>query len=273
MPVTGAAAFGDPPLGQYPELMDERPLSKARGALEVLLAGLSGRRPAPTSPSGASPEGTQRPPLSDAAKRKAILTIDVVERKVGLAAAGLGGLIALVTTVPYIINPKTKVSQTIAATKHKTCDVAGFVYDKSTKACNGKGTYTLEHWLFECVLLVAFALAIFVCVRIGRRGALGFTCLMAGLAFETQVGILGLPFIAAGGWLLIRAWRVQRFGSPTATKANPTGERRPAQSRTERAPAKPRGKKAAPTGPTPNKRYTPKTAKKKRPAPTTPPAS
>jgi hypothetical protein len=223
------------------------------------------KAPADTEPHG---------PMSDAQKRRAILGLDKRERQVGLIGSALAALIALTTTVPYVLKPKTAVNQTLPANKNHTCSVQHFTFDKATGKCNGKVVYSLDHWVFALVLLLVFALAIFVTVRIGRRGPLGFTTLMAGLAYETQVGVLGLPFIAAGGWLLIRAWRVQRYGSPMGTKTNPTGERRPPPARAERPTRakKSKSKTPEPTGPAPNKRYTPKAQTKKKKAPVTPPS-
>lgn len=214
----------------------------------------------------------QTVPMGDAAKRAAVLNLDATERKVGLIGAGLAAVLAVVAAGPGVIHPKTTlVTQNIAALKNHAC-IAGFTYDKSTKQCTGKGTLSFDHWIVELVLLLALALAIFVATRYGRRGPVGFTLLLAGLAFESYLGILGVAFIAGGGWLLIRAWRVQRYGSPTASKANPTGERRPPAARTERPTRAKKAKGPERKGPTASKRYTPKTVKKKRPA-ATPPAS
>jgi hypothetical protein len=226
----------------------------------------------PAKPKKVKPEIEPQGPMSDEEKRLAILGLDKRERQVGQIGAGLAALIALTTTLPYVLKPSTAVKQTLAATKNHTCTNQAFTYDKATGKCNGQVVYSLEHWVFALVLLLVFALAIFVTVRIGRRAPLGFTTLMAGLAFETQVGILGLPFIAAGGWLLIRAWRVQRYGSPLGTKTNPSGERRPPPTRAERPTRAKKAKGPAPTGPAPNKRYTPKTPTRKKPV-TPPPAS
>jgi len=223
----------------------------------------------PPKPKGSA--GEPGAPLTDEGKRRAILGLDPLERKVGLIGSGLAALIALTTTLPYVLKPKTPVNQTLAPIKGHICANRAFTYNKATNKCNGKVVYSLQHWEFALVILLLFALAIYVTVRIGRRGPVGFTALMAGLAYETQVGVLGLPFIAAGGWLLIRAWRVQRYGSPTATKSNPTGERRAPPPRAERPVRKKKTKGTVPTGPAPNKRYTPKTPTRKRPV--TPPAS
>lgn len=210
------------------------------------------------------------PALSDPAKRKAILGLDGREKRIGYIGAALAGVVALIATVPYVVHPKTKV--TIPTTAPKTCS-RPFVYQHAANNC--LGAYPRSHWVDELALLLALALAILITVRIGRRGALGFVALMAGLAFEGEVGfVLGLPFIAGGGWLLIRAWRVQRYGSPTATKANAAGgDTGSPPSRPERAPRpKSKSKGAERSGPVASKRYTPKTPKRKRPPPT-PPAS
>jgi hypothetical protein len=210
--------------------------------------------------------------MSDDQKRRTILGLDATERKVGVIGSGLAVLIALLTTLPFVLNPKTAVNQSLAPVKGQTCANKAFTYDKATNKCNGKVVYSLDHWVFILILLLAFALALYVTVRIGRRGPVGFTALMAGFAYETQVGILGLPFIAAGGWLLIRAWRVQKYGSPTATKMNPTGERRPPPAKAERPTrAKKKSKASAPAGPAPSKRYTPKAPQRKKPV--TPPSA
>lgn len=218
------------------------------------------------TPQPRRPSSQQAQPAgSEQGKRKAILGLDSREKRIGYIGAALAGLLALVATVPYVVHPKTKV--TIPTTAPKTCPKP-FVYQHVAKNC--LGAYPRSHWVDELVLLAALALAIFITVRIGRRGPLGFVALMTGLAFEGEAGfLLGVPFIAGGGWLLIRAWRVQRYGSPTASKANPSGEARAAPSRAERpSKSRSRPKTTERQAPVPSKRYTPKTAKKKRPVPT-----
>jgi hypothetical protein len=204
-----------------------------------------------------------RQPVSEGEKKQAIFNLDAKERKWGLVGAALAAVIALWQDLPYLFNPKTPVKLPVG--KNHAC-TSGFTYHKAANAC--EAFYDRAHWGFELAVLLAFALAIFITVRIGRRSGVGFAALMAGLAFEAEVGVLGIPFIFGGGWLLMRAWRVQRYGTPTGTKANPTGERRPPPPRAER----PSRKKKAPEnkGPVASKRYTPKSPKKKRPAPIPP---
>lgn len=226
--------------------------------LSIALARPSGPRPA------ADPQEAAKP-VSDEGKRQAIFNLDPKERRWGLIGAALAVVLALWQDLPYIANPRNPVK--VPPGSHHSC-ASGFTYNKAANVC--EAIYSRGHWEFELGVLLAFALAIFVTVRIGRRSPVGFTLLMAGLAFEAEVGILGIPFIFGGGWLLVRAWRVQRYGSPTGTKANPTGERRPPPARADRSSQAKKGKGPERKPPAASKRYTPKTARKKRPAATPP---
>jgi hypothetical protein len=232
---------------------DQAPDPKAnrwRGLASRLAVSLSVPR---TGGGGSPPE-----PVSEDGKRQAIFNLDARERKWGLIGAALAAVIALWQDLPYVLNPKTPVKLPVG--KNHSC-TSGFTYHKVANAC--EAVYDRAHWEFELAVLLAFALALFITVRIGRRSGVGFTALMAGLAFEAEVGILGLPFIFGGGWLLLRAWRVQRYGSPTGTKANPTGEKRAPPPRPERSSRK--KNEPEQKGPIASKRYTPKAPKKKRP--------
>lgn len=251
----------------------------------------SGRTPPVTSPWAtlqahvtrifAKPSSSEADPdrvLTDEEKRTKIFQIDVTERKIGYAAAILGVLLGLIRFVPYISHPSSTFP-TAAPTKGKTC-YHGYRYVKVAGAytCQGTAPYPRSHWVVLLVVILVFSLAIYISVRIGRRSAVAFTVLMTGLALMSLVAtILAVPFLFAGGWLMTRAWRVQRYGSPTArgpaarTAGTPaTGP--PARGATSSKPstARPQSKrraKAAPAGPAPSKRYTPKTPQRRRPPP------
>jgi hypothetical protein len=267
--------FGQGEQDRYPGVVvtdETEDYQERESGWRAALRRMSPVSPGPPKPRRGSDSSDKPPTMTDDEKRQAILGLDPLERKIGLYGALLAALIAVTTQIGGVINPTKPVSQTLAATKAHTCTNKAFTYDKATGKCNGQVVYSLEHWLFALILLLAFAAALFVTVRIGRRGAMGFTALMTGFAFETQVGILGFPFIAAGGWLLIRAWRVQKYGSPTATKTRPAGDKPTPAARTDRPVRKKKSKGPVATGPAPNKRYTPKAPKKKR-IPATPPES
>lgn len=215
--------------------------------------------------------------LSDAERRRRINQIDSTERKVGLAAGALAGVFALVYTIPYMVG-KISVATTTKPV-HKAC-AHHYKYTLNPGAAATCNTvYPPSHYVFPLVIWLVFAAAILITVRVGRRALLAFTIVITGLAFGTF--ILLLPFLVAGGWLLLRAWRTQRYGAPTA-RAPVEGYVRPTAGATRRpsptagggrnVTRRRRGDQAErepPVRPPPaaSKRYTPKTPQKKRPPP------
>lgn len=209
--------------------------------------------------------------------RTRIISIDATERKIGLAGSVLAAIFALVFTIPYMVS-KIAV-QTTTKPLHKTCP-PGLTYTPNGKApatCNG--VYPPSHYVLPLVVWLIFAVAIYVTVRIGRRSPLAFALALTGLSFGTIVVII--PFVGAGAWILVRAWRTQKYGTPRA-KAPVEGYVRPPPRNARSARASGGGggarssptkgaKGAAPQGvrqpPAPSKRYTPKAPPKKKPPP------
>jgi hypothetical protein len=205
--------------------------------------------------------------LSDDERRKQINQIDATEKKIGLAAGALSIAFTLVYSIANVV------SKTLSKPKNGTCpnNLVFTLHPGGAATCN----YPTSQFVFHIVAGVIFSAAIFVTAFVGRRALMAFTIVIAGLFFGTF--ILAVPFIAVGAWLLLRAWRVQRYGSPTAkapvegyVPPPPRGTRRPPAERT--ATRRKRGEPidAASTerkAPEPSKRYTPKTQKKKRPPP------
>ncbi len=247
------------------------------------------RPPGPSGPSAAranarpAAEQPDFTTMTDAEVRDRISRIDPTERKVGLAASALAAVFALVYTVPYMVS-KIKVATTVKPS-HKTCPAHLTYTAHAGAAATCNGVYAPSHYVLPLVVWLVFAAAILVTVRIGRRAPLAFAVVLTGLAFGTI--ILFIPFVVAGGWLLLRAWRTQRYGSPTA-KAPLEGYVRPAPG-SRRSPLSGRSAaaaKGAPSGgarnttrrrrrdepeaasprsaPTASKRYTPKAAPKRK---------
>jgi len=212
--------------------------------------------------------------FSDDERRRRINQIDATERKVGLAAGALAVIFSFIYTIPYMVS---KISvETPTKPLHKTCP-HHFTYTVNSGAsatCNT--VYSPGHYAFQLMVWLIFSAAIFVTVIIGRRALLAFAIVITGLAFG--IVYLFVPFVAAGGWLLLRAWRTQRYGSPTArapvegyVPPPPRGARRPPADRARTSTRKRSAKAEVTPGerkpPEPNKRYTPKTPKKKLPPP------
>jgi hypothetical protein len=131
--------------------------------------------------------------------------------------------------------------------------------------------------------MAVFVISIAVSARIGRRVALAFTVLLTGFALSAAAGLaVSVPFILMGGWLMLRAWRLQKFGTTDAR----TVARINAQARLDRkngvktnlqappqsvkSPRTTTSSSGAAASTTDSKRYTPKKPARKRPTP--PPA-
>jgi hypothetical protein len=211
-------------------------------------------------------------PLTEAEVKAKVIQLDPLERKIGYLGAGMALVIALLSQLPGALDPlHHPVSQNVTPGKNHSCG-PGFKYENVAHVgfrCTGDVYYPASHWIGALVLMLVFALALLVTTRIGRRAPLGFAAVMTGLAYETQVGLLGIPFLFAGGWLLIRAWRVQRHGSTKRPGIGSSNGARAANgsSRAPSARSSKKNEKAGPVKPAASKRYTPKAPTKKRPTP------
>lgn len=199
--------------------------------------------------------------MSDEDKRAYIVQIDPAERKVGIIASGLGILLAIYANVPYMIS-KRAVPSTVKPTGH-SCP-AGFHYVASSSTCNT--VYPASHYVLPLIVSLVLAIGIYVTVRIRRRAPLAFTIVMTGLAFGSLYVLL--PYGIGAGWIMLRAWRTQKYGAPSAKTAingwSAPSPRTPAR----RTRGKSRGKDgkgasdSSRKAPEANKRYTPKSPPK-----------
>jgi flagellar biogenesis protein FliO len=223
--------------------------------------------------------------MTETQKRNLVNQIDPTERKIGYIASGLAVVLTLVSTIPYMVR-RVSVATTTKPSGHTCANHYTYTtHSGSAATCNT--VYPTSHYAFSLILLLVFSAAIFVTVRIGRRAPLAFTLVLTGLAIGSVIAntIIVLPFIFAGGWLLLRAWRSQKYGSPSAKaplpgytpprrgpapKAGAAGGRSGGsttnasrRSRKNQPPPSPTGR----TAPTANKRYTPKAPPKKKTPP------
>ncbi len=109
-----------------------------------------------------------------------------------------------------------------------------------------------------------------------KRTLVAFDLFLLGFGFTLFVGLVGFVFILLGGWLMLRAWRLNKYGT-TNSKAIASQVRDRPRGRDRKGAAKTAGKatgktpatSGAPKPPTANKRYTPNSApRKKIPKPT-----
>jgi hypothetical protein len=120
------------------------------------------------------------------------------------------------------------------------------------------GTYLLLG-----AIVLGFCLLGYEGLRRRRRTLVVFALFVDGFAFTLIFAPLGFALILLGGWLMLRAYRIQKFGTPNAkTAARQAAARPPRRQRKQAAssPAKPSGYKP----PSANKRYTPKAVPRKK---------
>jgi len=142
--------------------------------------------------------------------------------------------------------------------------------DKHLKLTKGQFTPTTT-----LIVGLVGAAALVVATYIGRRALVGFVALFVFLGFSNSDFIVGLPFLILAAWLLYRSYKVQKEATAklradkaagvggAAADTPARGPRASAASGREAAQTRAQRKKG-PTGPEPNKRYTPK---KPTPAP------
>jgi hypothetical protein len=144
----------------------------------------------------------------------------------------------------------------------------------------GKTTFAdgPDAWLILAAILI-FCVVGFIALRKRKRTLVTFSLFLTGFAFTVFIPAVGLLWIALGGWLMLRAWRINKYGSTNAkiVAKEAAASRASGRNRTKREPARSGAKSATKSTsspgerrpPTANKRYTPKSPpRKKIPKPT-----
>jgi hypothetical protein len=119
-----------------------------------------------------------------------------------------------------------------------------------------------SYLLLGAVVLICCAAGLLGVYR-RRRTLVAFAFFITGFAFTLVFAPLGLVLIFGGGWLMLRAYRIQKYGTASAKGvAREAAARPPRRERkaTAARPTKPTGHKA----PSANKRYTPKAPPRKK---------
>jgi hypothetical protein len=135
-----------------------------------------------------------------------------------------------------------------------------------------------DAWLLMAAILVFCAIGFFALYK-GKRTLVTFSLFLIGFGFTLFIGIIGFAFILLGGWLMLRAWRLNKYGSTNAkvvareAAAGRKASRESGGRRGSKEPARAAKVTSSSGGsrkpPTANKRYTPKAPpRKKIPKPT-----
>jgi hypothetical protein len=100
-------------------------------------------------------------------------------------------------------------------------------------------------------------------MRRRKRTLVAFSIFVTGFAFTLIFPPLGFALIFLGGWLMLRAYRLQKYGTANMKMVAKEAATRPSRKDRQAAAKKP----VKPTGyqaPKANKRYTPKAPTKKK---------
>jgi hypothetical protein len=126
--------------------------------------------------------------------------------------------------------------------------------------------------------ILLFCLIGFLTVWKRKRTFLTFDLFLIGFGFTLFVGLVGFVFILLGGWLMLRAWRLNRYGTTNSklvareAAAQPRGRKSRQAAKTTATKGTGTTTSAERKPPTASKRYTPKSPpRKKIPKPATKP--
>lgn len=212
--------------------------------------------PAPV-PDSAETSPQRRPRRSSAVPRSVILGIDTLEQKVAYVGAFVAAALAAII-VPHLLK-NTLVTDTAKLTAAKTCPTH---YHLVHNVCQYTHLTHPADWLpqFLEIIILGAAVAFFAYRR--KRAGVAVAALIMGLA----LGVAGLPFLLIGGWLVVRAFRLQKYGdasfSGSSKRAREMSQARKAARATRTtAPATDGSSRNLPA---PSKRYTPKQRPRRR---------
>ena len=194
--------------------------------------------------------------------RAVVMGIDKTERAISLIAGGIAMVLALLLS-PHLFKD-TYVLDTLKPSRLRTC-TTGYHFISKSLLCERHRLTHPSDWLPQFLEILIIGLAILAFAWWRKRAGVAASSLFLGLA----LGTVGLPFLFLGGWLVIRALRLQKYGDASfrgsslqareQAKAKREGRRSP-QSKTTASTAQ--TKTAIP--PSPSKRYTPKQSSRKR---------
>jgi hypothetical protein len=128
--------------------------------------------------------------------------------------------------------------------------------------------------------ILLFCIIGFLALWKRKRTVLTFDLFLIGFGYTLFVGFVGFVFIFLGGWLMLRAWRLNRYGTTNSkliareAAAQPRGRNRKQAARATSAKGSPASSSQSVERkpPSASKRYTPKSPpRKKIPKPATNP--
>lgn len=210
---------------------------------------LRGAFSGPALSRGSEPATSPDEILPQEERKAAMSTLDPLEHKLALWALILAAAAALAAAV-YISSA-----------------------NKVTKAGKNSIAVAPDAWLLAGIILLLCALGALALWK-RKRTFVTFDLFLIGFAFTLPFGLIGFVFILLGGWFMLRAWRISRYGTTNSKLIAREAANRPRGRGRDRTQAPKTGSKTPATPgarkpPTANKRYTPKAPpRKKIPKPT-----
>jgi len=202
------------------------------------------------------------------APRALVLGMDDTERKISLLAVVIAMLISLVPAYEWI--NKSALITTQKVVKGKACPAT---FHLKGQFCEHVLKNAQSHWAIQFLFGFIIALIILFFALRRKRAAVACFALFLGIG----LGVSGFVFVFFGGWLIVRAFRLQRYGDATWSGSNKVARemakakregRDPTPKSTSKSTSTSASKPAPTPGPAappaPSKRYTPKQKPRKR---------
>jgi len=219
-----------------------------------------------------TPRRRRRTKRPSQAPREVVLGVDETERLFGFAGSILAIVIALYL-IPTRLTKNSWITDT-AKPKGTTCPT-GYVYHASE--CTKQVLTHPSYWLPQFLLTLIVGLVMLAFTYRRKRAGVAFCALLLGLSTSSFIGLLSFLFLVLGGWLIVRAFRLQKFGDPTFKGSNAKAREMAKAKREGRAvetPTAPTTRKSSSKStaksttrsstPAASKRYTPKQPPRKR---------
>jgi hypothetical protein len=196
--------------------------------------------------------------LSDPKLRERMRTLDATERKIGFGAAGIV-LAAVLLIIPFVLHGS---KQTVAKPPKGHCF---FPFHAVGSSC--VQNFPPSHFVLPFALLLAIGAVLALAVWRSMRALTIFMGLFAGIAGFRYSPIIFICGMGYAVWLLVRSWRLQRYGVKDSKSVRKIAVERAEVRKEERRTARQTGATPRPTGkpaPTPSKRYTAPKSKPRR---------
>jgi hypothetical protein len=200
--------------------------------------------------------------------REVVMGMDDTERKISIFGVVVAILVSLVPAYEWI--NKSALVTTQKVVKGKACPAT---FHLKGQLCEHVLKNAQSHWAIQ--FLFGFVVALIILFFALRRKRAGVACF--SLFLGIGLGVSGVVFVFLGGWLIVRAFRLQRYGDPTWSGSNKIARemakakregRDPTPQTTSKSTSASDSKPALTTRPAappaPSKRYTPKQRPRKR---------